>query len=164
MSKGNKKKRGKGKGGAAATSWEALGAAMLATLGNTLGQLIADGAEHVMSQRAGTRSASNGASPPPPVPPSAPAESGDVTTRLLRELDTAGEHSIADLVSAGGASLTATLEALRSAREFGLVEFDEGVGTVTLTEAGRRTVAALCGKNEAPVDREEEENAEAQSE
>ena len=155
MSKG-KKKRGKG---TTSPSWEALGAAMLATLGNTIGQLIADGAEHVMSQRAGARAASNGATTPPPVPQSS---SDDATARILRHLDTDGEHTIADVVSAGGAGLTATLEALRSAREFVLIEFDESGGTVTLTEAGRRTVAALCGKSEAPVEREEQtqENAE----
>jgi hypothetical protein len=160
MGKG-KKKRSTGQ---AATSWEAVGAAMLATLGNTLGQLIADGAEHVMSRRSTPGGGANGATTPPPVPQT--AQTGrDVAADLLQRLDAQGERSVADLACACNTGLTETLDALRSAREFGLVEFDQTGGTVRLTDAGRRTVAALTGKSESPIEREEHmENAEAHPE
>src|SRR5918992_1136055 len=38
-------------GGGGANRWDALAAAALATLGNTIGQLIADGAEGVLARR-----------------------------------------------------------------------------------------------------------------
>ena len=157
----SKKKKRKSQG---AMGWEAVAAATLATLGNTIGQLIADGAEHVVARRiTGAGGGAGRANGSTMQPSDASAAQHDLMANVLRMLEHDGEKTIAEAVAAaGGAGLTRTLQALSLAREFKLIELDNEAGSVQLTDSGRRTLGALNG--EAVIEREAEDPAEAMPE
>jgi len=154
MAKKSKKngKRNK-KGGGGMSPWEAVGAAALSTLGNALGQLVADGAEGVFARRdAGGR---GGGSANGSASHSAPSQR-DVVDEILQRLQRDDGATVADLVCGCAIGLTSTIEAVRGLRELRLVDVAND-GRISLTDSGRQTAAALFG-DEALAHREEEES------
>jgi len=132
MAKGKRKRGKKAKGGNARNGainsfWLQLARE---TIGNFAGQLMADGAEKCAAPGA---SGGKGAQ-----------KECDVAAEALRVLGESGPKSIAELLTESGAGLTPLLTALRTLREFHLIEItgtEEDV--VQLTGSGTRTASLL---------------------
>jgi len=128
MAKGKRKRRGKKSkrdNGAGADFWVHL---LRETIGNFAGQLMADN-----TPKCATAGDAKGATP-----------ECDVAADVLRVLGESGPKSIAELLSESDAELTPLLAALRTLREFRMIDMrgdDEDV--VQLSASGTRTATAL---------------------
>ena len=131
MAKGKRKRGKKGKGGKARNGavnsfWLQLARE---TIGNFAGQLMADGAEKCVA--------------------SGPSGTGDekecdVAADVMRVLGESGPKPIAELITETEAGLTPLLNALRTLREFRLVEITGAEDDVVqLTGSGTRTASLL---------------------
>ena len=124
--RGKKGKSGGGQNGAVNSFWMQLARE---TIGNFAGQLMADGAEKCVAPGATGKGGE---------------EECDVAADVLRILGESGPRSIAELLTDAEAGLTPLLQALRTLREFRLVEItgaEEEV--VQLTGSGTRTASLL---------------------
>jgi hypothetical protein len=132
MAKGKRKRGKKAKGGNAANGainsfWLQLARE---TIGNFAGQLMADGAEKCVAP-GGTGGKGE-------------QKECDVAADVLRVLGESGPKPIAELITEAEAGLTPLLTALRTLREFRLIEItgaEEDV--VQLTSSGTRTASLL---------------------
>jgi len=133
MSKGKSKRRGKkSKGGNAANGainsfWLQLARE---TIGNFAGQIMADKAEQcVVPSSSGKGEDADGC---------------DVAADVLRVLGDSAPKSIAELLQESNAKLTPLLAALRTLRDFRLIEMSgDDEDAVRLTVSGTRTASAL---------------------
>ena len=131
MAKGKRKRRKKAKAGDARNGainsfWLQLARE---TIGNFAGQLMADGAEKCVAPGASGKGDN--------------AEC-DVAADVMRVLGESGPKPIAELLTESGQGLTPLLHALRTLREFRLIEItgaEEDV--VQLTGSGTRTASLL---------------------
>ena len=132
MAKGKRKRGKKAKGGNAADGainsfWLQLARE---TIGNFAGQLMADGAEKCVA--------------PGGTGVKGEQEECDVAADVLRVLCESGPKSIAELLTESGTGLTPLLNALRTAREFRLIEVTGAEDDVVqLTASGTRTASML---------------------
>ena len=134
MAKGNKRrKKNKKQRGGDGVFGEDL---VREILGNFVGNLMSDGLVAAAAARFGS-SNGNGDGQQASSPPR------DLAADVLRVLAEQGPTPVSELVELTGAGLSPLLEALRTVRDFRLVEFvDEGAVT-QLTDAGSRTVTVL---------------------
>lgn len=136
-SKSNKKRK-RQRGKPAPTNGAVFGADLVReTLGNFLGNLLADGLQNAAGRYAGIAGAAARASLPPPPPPD------DVAARLLRTLAEHGPKSIAELMELSGCALSPLLQALQTAQQFRLIELVEEGAVVQLTAGGNQTVTVI---------------------
>ena len=133
--KANKKRKNK----QASAGTPMLGIDLLReTLGNFLGNLMADSVQAAAGKYAqGAGGNGRGTALPPP-PPAA-----DVAAILLQALAEHGPKSIPELMELTGMGLSPMLAALRSVQKFRLVEFVEEGGVVQLTASGNQTVTVI---------------------
>jgi hypothetical protein len=133
MSKGKGKRRGKkSKGGNAGNSainsfWLQLARE---TIGNFAGQIMADNAEKCVAPASGGKGED--------------AEDCDVAADVLRVLGESAPKSIAELLKESNTTLTPLLAALRTLRDFRLIEMSgDDEDSVRLTASGTRTASTL---------------------
>ena len=131
--KRRKKNKNQGGGGGGGVFGEDL---VREILGNFVGNLMSDGLVAAAAAKFGSGN-SNGdgqqAAPPP----------RDLAADVLRVLAEQGPKPVSELVDLTGAGLSPVLEALRTVRDFRLVEFVEEGSLAQLTDAGNRTVTVL---------------------